>query len=86
MQTIVQHIGESVNLEGQSGDHQDHRSVINRTIDENVRNSVQAIRNGSSVLKDLIANHGMMVVGARYAIETGVVEFIECPEPAESRA
>jgi len=85
MQTIVQHIGESVNLEGQSVTYQDHQLVINRTIDDNIRSSVQAIRNGSSVLENLIAKEGMMVVGARYAIETGIVEFIECPEPAESR-
>ncbi len=86
MQTIVSHIGESVNREDQTGTESDHQSVVDRTIDDNVRNSVRSICNGSSVLKDLIANDGMVVVGARYAIETGVVEFIECPEVVGSHA
>ena len=46
----------------------------------NIRASVDHLRHGSEVLEQLIRNDGLMVVGAEYAIETGVVEFFEGEE------
>lgn len=74
MQTIVEHIGVSVDLGGGGGT----PGVVDRTIEANVRNSVDQIRSGSTVLKGLIEDDGMMVVGAKYDLETGAVEFLDC--------
>ncbi len=41
----------------------------------NVRASVEQLRQGSEVLEQLILENGLMIVGAEYSIETGVVEF-----------
>jgi carbonic anhydrase len=43
----------------------------------NVRASVDHLRHGSELLEQLIAKDGLMVVGAEYSLETGVVTFIE---------
>ena len=80
MQTIVEHIGASVDLERG----EETKAIIERTIEANVRNSVHKLRTGSAVLKDLVANQGVLVVGAVYSLDTGVVEFIDCPEPTNA--
>jgi len=41
----------------------------------NIRASVGQLRHGSRLLEGLIRNDGLMVVGAEYALESGVVEF-----------
>jgi len=73
MQTIVKHIGVSVALAGD-----DVGAIVEQTIEKNVRHSVAAIRTGSSVLEGLIADEGLMVVGAKYHLTTGRVEFLDC--------
>lgn len=42
----------------------------------NIAASVGHLSHGSEVLEQLIREHGLMIVGAEYAVETGVVEFI----------
>lgn len=41
----------------------------------NIRASVDHLRHGSEVLEHLVMSAGLMVVGAEYSVETGVVEF-----------
>jgi len=43
----------------------------------NVRASVNQLRHGSDVLERLIRADGLRVVGAEYALETGVVDFFD---------
>ena len=43
----------------------------------NVRASASHLRHGSEILEQLIARDGLLVVGAEYSLETGVVEFFE---------
>ncbi len=43
----------------------------------NIRASVDHLRHGSEVLEQLIMSKGLMVVGAEYSVETGVVEFFD---------
>ena len=45
----------------------------------NVRASADHLRHGSEVLEQLIRNDGLLVVGAEYSLETGVVEFFDVP-------
>lgn len=71
MKTIVEHIGQSVDLDGQQ------ETVVNRTIEANVRHSVKSLREQSQVLIDLSNDDGMMIVGAVYDISTGVVSFLD---------
>ncbi len=43
----------------------------------NVSASVDHLRTGSEVLEQLIADEGLLIVGAEYAVESGVVEFFD---------
>ena len=43
----------------------------------NIRASVNHLRHGSDVLEQLIQTTGLMVVGAEYSLETGVVDFFD---------
>lgn len=55
----------------------DRDALIKRAVRENIRASVDHLRNGSSVLEPLIREEGLLVVGAEYSLETGVVEFFD---------
>jgi carbonic anhydrase len=48
----------------------------------NVRASVSHLRHGSEIIENLIQNDGLMVVGAEYSLETGVVDFFDNLPPA----
>jgi carbonic anhydrase len=54
-------------------------ALVDQAVRSNVRVSVNHLRHGSEILERLIANHGLMVVGAEYSLETGVVDFFEGP-------
>jgi carbonic anhydrase len=43
----------------------------------NIRVSASHLRHGSASLEELIEKHGLMVVGAEYSLETGVVDFFD---------
>jgi carbonic anhydrase len=43
----------------------------------NVRTSVNHLRHGSELLEQLILNDGLLVVGAEYSLETGVVTVFD---------
>lgn len=43
----------------------------------NVRASTNQLRHGSRIIESLIEQDGLLVVGAEYALETGVVEFFD---------
>ncbi len=52
-------------------------TLVREAVRANVRESVQQLRHGSAILEALIARDGLVVVGAEYALETGVVDFFD---------
>jgi carbonic anhydrase len=55
----------------------DHNALVREAVRANIRASVQHLRHGSDIIENLIQNAGLMVVGAEYSLETGVVEFFD---------
>jgi carbonic anhydrase len=51
--------------------------IVHEAVRANVRFSANQLRHGSVLLERLIANDGLIVVGAEYSLETGVVEFFD---------
>jgi carbonic anhydrase len=43
----------------------------------NIRASVKQLRHGSDIIEQLIQKDGLMVIGAEYSLETGVVDFFD---------
>ncbi len=61
----------------------DPDELLRRAVRANVRASVNQLKHGSDVLERLIQDEGLLVVGAEYALESGVVEFFDgLPGPA----
>ena len=56
---------------------EDHDELVRRSVRNNIRMSVNQLRHGSEILEQLVQNDGLLVVGAEYSLETGVVEFFE---------
>jgi carbonic anhydrase len=52
-------------------------ALIGDAVRANVRASANHLRHGSDILEGLIARDGLLVVGAEYSLETGVVEFFD---------
>jgi carbonic anhydrase len=62
----------------------DPDALIRGAVRANVRASVNHLRHGSELLERLIPEIGLLVVGAEYSLETGVVDFFEnIPDAAE---
>ena len=54
-------------------------ALVREAVRANIRASVNHLRHGSKVLEELIQQHGLLVIGAEYSLETGVVEFFDAP-------
>ena len=43
----------------------------------NIRNAANHLRHGSPILEHWIEHEGLLVVGAEYSLETGIVDFFD---------
>ena len=55
----------------------DRKTLIRESVIANVRASVDHLRHGSEMLERLVQNNGLLIVGAKYSLETGVVTFLD---------
>jgi carbonic anhydrase len=77
LRSIVNRVRPSVETLLGSRHHDDEEALIRDAVRANVRVSVNHLRHGSELLEQLSLNDGLMVVGAEYSLETGVVTFLE---------
>ena len=54
-------------------------ALVRQAVRANIRVSANHLRHGSEVLEQLIQREGLLVVGAEYSLETGVVDFFDVP-------
>jgi carbonic anhydrase len=57
----------------------DLRALSRDAVRANVRAAVNHLRHGSELLERLVQREGLLVVGAEYSLETGVVTFLDDP-------
>ena len=55
----------------------DPEALAEQAVRVNVRVSANHLRHGSEVLEQLIQRDGLLVVGAEYSLESGIVEFFD---------
>jgi carbonic anhydrase len=55
----------------------DSEALVQHAVRSNVRVSANQLRHGSEVLEPLIQGERLLVVGAEYSLETGVVDFFD---------
>lgn len=55
----------------------DRKALQMEAIRANVRASVNHLKHGSEIIENLITNDGLLVVGAEYSLDTGLVDFFD---------
>src|SRR5580692_1439382 len=60
-------------------------ALAREAVRANIRASVKHLRHGSEIIEQLIQKAGLVVVGAEYSLETGVVDFFDGVPEAESQ-
>ncbi len=55
----------------------DPDALVRHAVRANVRVSTNHLRHGSEILEQLIQSNGLLVVGAEYSLETGLVDFFD---------
>jgi len=76
LRSIVNRVMPAVKGVLANGRQDDGTDLVHRAVLANVRASVDHLRRGSKLLEDLIRRDGLLVVGAYYSLETGVVTFL----------
>lgn len=81
LRAIVDRVRPSVEgvLETAHGD-DDPAALVQRAVRANIRASADHLRHGSHILEQLIRDENLLVVGAEYSLESGVVEFFDGAE------
>ena len=74
---IVDRVRPAVESLLKSGADLDGDSLAGAAVRRNVSHSVEAICNSSEILSNLIADGKLLVVGAEYSLETGIVDFFD---------
>ena len=55
----------------------DPEALAARAVRANIRSAADHLRHGSEVLERLVERDGLLIVGAEYCLETGVVDFFD---------
>jgi carbonic anhydrase len=77
LRSIVDRVRPAVEGLLSRGRDDDPDALLHEAVRANVRAAADHLRHGSELLERLIAETGLLVVGAEYSLETGVVDFFE---------
>ena len=77
LRAIVDRVRPSVEALLETDLRHDLDALARKAVRLNIRASTNHLRHGSEVLEQLIQNEGLLIVGAEYSLETGVVEFFD---------
>jgi carbonic anhydrase len=75
--SIVNRVRPSIEGLLETGLRHDYDALVHHAVRANVRASTNQLRHGSQVIEQMIQTEGMLVVGAEYSLETGLVEFFD---------
>lgn len=77
LRSIVDFVRPSVESLLAQGLGDDPDEVIEKAVRSNVRASAEHMRHGSEILEELEREQGLIIVGAEYSLETGLVDFFD---------
>jgi carbonic anhydrase len=77
LRSIVEFIRPSVEDLLQTDLVHDVDALVHQSVRANIRASVNHLRRGSEIIEQQIRNGGLLVVGAEYSLDTGVVDFFD---------
>ena len=76
LRSIVDRIGPAVRSL-LATEHASGEAMLREAVRANIRLSVDHLRHGSDILEHLIGHEGLVVVGAEYSLDSGVVAFFD---------
>ena len=77
LRSIVDRIRPSVESLLSTDLREDPDALVDAAVRANVRVSANQLRHGSDILEQLIRSHALLVVGAEYSLDTGIVDFFD---------
>ncbi len=77
LRSIVDRVRPSIETLLETELRHDHQALMRHAVRANIRVSAYHLRHGSEILEQLIEDAGLMVVGAEYSLETGIVDFFD---------
>jgi carbonic anhydrase len=77
LRSIVNRIRPAVEGLIERGAGADRDALVRQAVRANIRMSADHLRHGSEMLEQAIERDGLLVVGAEYSLESGVVEFFD---------
>ena len=77
LRSIVDRVRPSVEALLGTAIRNDRDALVREAVRANIRASANHLRHGSDLLEQLIETQGLVVVGAEYSLETGVVDFFD---------
>ncbi len=75
--SIVDRVRPSVEALLETGTRQNPDALVRHAVRANIRASANHLRHGSKILEQLVQKGKLLVVGAEYSLETGVVDFFD---------
>ena len=75
LRSIVDRISPSVGGLLESDLKDNPEALLEAAVEANIRASVEQLRQGSDILKQLVESRELLIVGAEYSLQTGVVNF-----------
>jgi len=77
LRSIVNRIRPAVEGLLERGAGRSRDALVQQAVRANIRMSADHLRHGSEVLEQAIERDGLLVVGAEYSLESGVVDFFD---------
>ena len=77
VRSIVERVRPSLETMMSGRGNADYAVLLRDAVRANVRASANHLRHGSELLEQLIRDDGLLVVGAEYSLETGIVTFFD---------
>lgn len=77
LRSIVDFVRPSIESLLAQGFGDDPQALIEQAVRANVRASAEHMRHGSEILEELERDEGLVIVGAEYSLETGLVDFFD---------
>ncbi len=82
LRSIVDRIRPAVEALLETEPRENRNDLIRHAVRANIRAAADHLRHGSQILEQLIQKNGLIVLGAEYSLETGIVEFFDgLPDP-----
>lgn len=77
LRSIVEFVRPSVESLLAEGHGDDPDALVAKAVRANIRASAEHMRHGSDILEGLEREEGLLIVGAEYSLETGLVDFFD---------